>query len=540
MKHFGSLFFVLLLSWTKVCAELKLMKQIKFIIILLAMFMGGSAFSYEGVDVFTGNGEASGASTLDVVERRHARNSEIQAKMSADDWLKKALEESGVNGKTRTEIQQMQQQISAATPANLAEVVEQVNHKLAQCVRFVESGSRCCAEPAACGGGGNVGKVLDNVKGFAPLLAMLGGEAAGAAKCLAVMPSLTSGLGLAKGASRACRMIRDGAALNMSDGSSIDVPGCVEICGDVQGLANALLNKANILVARIETQRMATQLANEAKRINTEANKYVGRCRSNLTTGEAKADEQAKSNQQSADSAMACACLFTNSDSETAEACGKKKPPGDVASKPKDCKDPTYKSQNPGICNTRTVGQAGDSSFKTSSSSDSVNFDENSIATDPNEGLDDPLLGQEDGDGGSGESSANDGLSRKAGGGAGGGFLGGLSGSGGASQKARRGGKRKSKSLVSGYANGRGGSSGSSARSPSGFKGWKNKFKKNKKNANKKNKKALSALSKLIKAGISPKQSESIFARVSNRFVSSSAKENMFDAKRNKKQWMQE
>ena len=48
-------------------------------------------------------------------------------------------------------------------------------------------------------------------------------------------------------------------------------------------------------------------------------------------------------------------------------------------------------------------------------------------------------------------------------------------------------------------------------------------------------KKALAALTKLVKAGVSPDQSGSIFKRIENRFGTNTVKYNMFDARKNKK-----
>lgn len=379
------------------------------------------------------------------------------------------------------------------------------------CAQLASKASECCGSPDACKSG-----AISGIKKAAPWIGLIGGVMAafggegGAANCLAALPGIAEGLSQSGGVSKACNILNNGGSVQ-HEGGSAQVLGVKQTCG-------AIMNSVNAFVAQTPAGQTAkTQVVSQIRQLQSQAS-------AKLQADETKAAGQAEGMQTAMGGATQCAQGLMAGD-EVADGSG-----DPIAAI--DCGNSSDAAANPSVCqgyggvNGGSDGILGKTSgFDLATTSGAEDLADDDVAPGPENGtpIDTPL--------GSAAAAAK---TTSAGG------LGSGSGSGGAQQKAgRRRGAGKSKKLVAGYKTSRGGSSGSSgSRSPSAFKGFKNKFK-FKKKKDKKDKAALAALSKLVKAGISPDQSGSIFERVSNRFAATTTKENLFDCKRNKKLWME-
>ncbi|MGH1468681.1 MAG: hypothetical protein ACRBBP_07355 [Bdellovibrionales bacterium] len=370
-----------------------------------------------------------------------------------------------------------------------------------QCQKLSQNAIRCCSTPDSCGAGSGIKKAAPYIGLIGGLMSAFGGEG-GAANCLASLPDIANGLGQSSGTSKACGMLRDGGYLK-----DVQVVGAVQLCSLLKDIVQQTPVKPS---GEAQKQSIVSKISSFEKQVAA-----------SLSGGEEKAEEQQQGMQSSMAGINQCAESLMAGD-DIAEA-------GEVAGI--DCGNASDAAANPVACpgygglNNGTNGILGKTSgFDLATSSGAEDLPDDDVLPEAANGapVDTPLGG------------AVAAKTTSAGG------FGSGSGSGGAQQKAgKRRGAGKSKKLVAGYKASRGGSSGSSgSRSPSGFKGFKNKFK-FKKKKDKTDKVALAALSKLVKAGISPDQSGSIFERVSNRFSVTTTKENLFDCKRNKKLWME-
>ncbi len=364
-----------------------------------------------------------------------------------------------------------------------------------------------------------------NLESLSSTIGMLGGllgSGGGAAQCLGSLPQLAAGLASANSASKSCRLLRNGGEVSFEgQENSVAIVGCIDLCGVIADRIREAGNRVNQFAQ--ENPTGAQQLVSNATTLLSDIGKAKNKCGERLAEGEGKANQQSAGMEKSLQGAAQCAQALM---------AGEDIPEDAAAIAAIDCGNSSDAAANPSVCqgyggvNGGSDGILGKTSgFDLATTSGAEDLPDDDVASGPENGtpIDTPL--------GSAAAAAK---TTSAGG------LGSGSGSGGAQQKAgRRRGAGKSKKLVAGYKTSRGGSSGSSgSRSPSAFKGFKNKFK-FKKKKDKKDKAALAALSKLVKAGISPDQSGSIFERVSNRFAATTTKENLFDCKRNKKLWME-
>lgn len=397
---------------------------------------------------------------------------------------------------------------SINSPAGVRNYFPRVRDAAKQCVDYVEQANQCCTQPETCGGSGgnNFRGMIQGAAQIAPLIAQLTGAGV-AASCLQALPGLVDGLSFSRGMSKACQMLRNGA--NATDAQNGQSAGCIEICSVSREIINLYSDKVQAEISKGETG-LNTYIS-QINQINSEVSRSQNRCSSSLAQAEAEADAQSASNQQTQNSAMQCAEDFMNEDDEVAE-----------EEQTPNIQDPAYNDLALGGDGAREKLGTDNSFMDTVDGSE----DDDLLPDDP----------RAPAGGGAGQKAGGQGMMGGMGGGMGGGGLGGGgSANENPSEKTTGGARKKSDSLISGYAKSKGGSGSSGA---GGSKKFGNFFKKAKdaKNADKNG--ALAGLSKLVKAGISPNTSGSIFERVTQRFVASSAKENMFDAKTNKKLWM--
>lgn len=382
-----------------------------------------------------------------------------------------------------------------------------------KCGGFSQKSATCCQNPDSCKAAGmDLGAITE---GIGVLGSLLGGGGA-ASQCLGVLPQITEALTGSNSTSKMCKLLRDGGSVTFKDAEqAVQIVGCVDLCqavgtriSEVQSRAAALVGAANPTAASLA--QSAGTLAKSVQEMGTS-------CGQTLADGESKANTQSSSLQTALQGAMSCAQALVNGD-ETDE---------DVAST-MDCSDIAYANSNPTLCRGYGSGDLVSDDVLSKTSGLDLTTTSGLSEEDDDEAA---ILGKTNSDGDSSNSGVG-GQAKTSAASLGGGGLG-----GGSQEKTGKRGRAKGKDLIAGYKASKGGGSSSGSRAPAFKSKFKSKFKKLK-NKNK-NKNALAALSKLIKAGVSPDQTESIFKRVSNRFTASIRKEKMFDCKRNKKLWME-
>lgn len=432
------------------------------------------------------------------------------------------LRNSGVNYQ---QLKRLESEVRALDPMSGLQGFHPYIRKVASdCVDFVSEANQCCSKPETCGGGGGE-KFKNFVKGtsiMAPSLAIISGAGA-VANCLASLPGLVDGLSFSSGMSKVCGMLRNGPGGHSEGGQGSSNPGCRQVCGTSSNILSAYRVKITQAM-----QNGATGLAvvlNDTDKYLNEIKKAGNTCNSGLARKEKKAEAQLAALQQTQSSLIQCATDFINGEENEYEYADEdededEKTPNEVASESSEFNPRDRGSYQKLNADNPFAGVTDGSEM------DDIIPDDNdaSAANQKNTGA-----GTPQGMGGIGAGM----------GGGGRGLAGGGGGAGENPQPNAGGGRPRAKtdSLIGGYAKSKGGS-GSSSGSPLKPKKWGSLFKKAKKAKNAKDVGALAALSKLVKAGISPNTADSIFERVTTRFVASTAKENMFDAKNNKKLWM--
>jgi hypothetical protein len=409
----------------------------------------------------------------------------------------------------------------------LAKAVQALGKAANSCKEYTEIGSDCCMNPKNCGGTAeSAAGQADQAAGQASQQAQQaagggGGGGGAAAQCLSALPGLMAMTGKSRGAGLACGLIRDGNG---------EKRGCKKTCQDVGRAAQAITNAASGMPSRFPQQvSVISSFRDQAKEHIETASKSAKECSTDTNKGQAAANAQAASGNNAMQGLMGCLQALMSGEETQEEGLEDEEAPQVAVN----CASIAERSANPDQC----IGYSGGDGFGDGNLSKTSGSNLSLESGDPSSDLPDAIAGDGDGAvngtpaaaalGESGMKTTNPALAA----------LAGMNGAGGTNNKTGgRGKKKEGKDLIGGYKNVKGGAGGYS-RGPAS-KGFK-PFSFGKKKVAAKDKKALAALSQLMKAGISPDQTGSIFERASKRFASSSSKEKLYDARRNRSLWME-
>lgn len=382
----------------------------------------------------------------------------------------------------------------------------EVRSAVGTCTNLANGAARCCGSPDMCSSssmGSFMKKANPWIQKIGLVTALFGGEG-GAASCLTALPTVSSALAQSKGIGKGCATLNSGGMVGQ-----VKVIGAIQFCTAVKDI-----------VSRAPADEQSNFNSAFKNGTVSQLNQFINSAEPQIAQSAEDANKQAASMTGAIGGIAQCVAALS---------------PEDIPDATPTCNGSATFNASKGGC-VDSAGESvagGDDLFKAGGSGD----------LGPSTGLasedvDEGLIGNT----GAGLIDPQDSAKTAAQGmpGARAGGLAGAGNSSGAKAKGKARGRRSSASrnLISGYKTSKGGgsSSSSNARKPTSFRGLKSFSKASLRTTDKA---ALAALSKLVKAGISPDQSGSIFERVSKRFTASTAKENLFDAKRNKRLWME-
>jgi len=499
------------------------MKKLKISAIVFVFSLGFSPFSFAAEESQIVKGVASGTSgkAIPEVGAFAGQKTDEIATGVRDVVFDSAYEKSGQEAKQI--LGQLEGAVNSANSSvgGLSQAVQLLGQAANSCKKYTEVGVDCCKNPVNCGGSeeGAAGQADQAAGQTAEQAEQAMGAAGGggaAAQCLSALPGLMAMTGKSKGAGQACGLIRDG------DGGGRR--GCIKTCEDVGSAANRIASAAASLADRFPEQVNAiNNLKDQAKEHHKTAGKSAQQCSSETKGGQVAAAAQAGGGSNAIQGLMGCLqALMAGEETQEENA-------AEQAKLAVNCASVSERAASPDQCIGYSGDFGGDGNLsKTSGSNFATDGEPSSDLPDDPMGAE-RVLGTPAGAAvGAAALKTTNPVAAMLGG----------TGTDDASSKtgSRRG--KAGKDLISGYKNVKGGSGSRGGRRGLASKSFKPfSFGKKKK---KKDLKALAALSQLMKAGISPDQSGSIFERASKRFVSSSAKEKLFDAKRNRRTWMEE
>ena len=439
----------------------------------------------------------------DVVKLEEATRN-TNGNTEAERLFNDSTERLGIDDQTQTNLNTLEGE--AENIGNLNQVpgiAMEIENEITNCREYSKRSSHCCQNPARCGGS-EASEVMEIAEG-AGEFSNIEGDLGAAASCLKPMPNLINLLDISKGEEKVCAMYREGA---------YGKPGCKGYCDHVNQIANILIKKATDLLTRessVERPSGVTIRAENAigslrsKKSTTQQSMDI--CVAHTVKGQKKARGKIHDLGITITGLLECAKRLLPEDADV-----------DAERKP-------------------TVIDPADASKRLSG--DSLNLSKTGYDSFSEGGPgEDESIPTEDPTDDSGGHNANNNPSSNKGGNPslGGGFSPNSAANANATdeKKRRRSASQKNSSLINGYGKTRRGSSGGTgARN-------KNKFKfSNLSDERKKEKKKAKAMAKILAtAGISPNSQDNIFERNTRRFVASSVKEKLFDARRNRKLWM--
>ena len=380
----------------------------------------------------------------------------------------------------------------------VSNIVTLIEDEIDKCSKYSKRSSDCCQNPAKCGGS-EASEIMEMAED-AGEFSNIEGDLGTAASCLKPMPNLINLLDTSKCKKKVCKMYREGA-----DGKL----GCEGYCDHVNRIVENLIRKAHNLNLPAET-RVLVEAIRKLRSKKSTIKQSMGICVAQTEKGEEKAGGKIRDLGRTITGLLECAQRLLPEDADV----GAERKPTVI--------DPADASRR----------LSGDSLNLSKTGYDS--FSEGGPGEDEFIPTKDPTDDSGDHNANNNNPSSNKGGNP----GLGGGFPPNSAANANANatdeKKRRRSASQKNSSLINGYARTRRGSSGGTgARN-------KNKFKfSNLSDEKKKEKKKAKAMAKILAtAGISPNSQDNIFERNTRRFVASSVKEKLFDARRNRKLWM--
>ena len=448
---------------------------------------------------------AQARSVAELEEATRNTNGNAEAERLFND----STETLGIDDQTQTNLTKLKAKARDIGNLNQVEgIAMEIEIEIEKCREYSKRSSYCCQNPARCGGSEASESEIVEITTSAGEFSNIEGDLGTAASCLKPMPNFINLLDISKGEKKVCKMYREGADRK---------PGCRGYCYHVNQIANILIKKATNLLTQAplaEPPPEVTMLREvrtaigklQSKKLTTQQSMDI--CVDHTVKGEEKAGGKIRDLGRTIAGLLECAKRLLPEDADV-----------DAERKP-------------------TVIDPADASRQLSGNSLNLSKTGYDPFSEGGPGEDEFISSRDPTDDSGGHNANNNNPSSNKGGNPslGGGFSPNSAANANATdeKKRRRSASQKNSSLINGYGKTRRGSSGGTgARN-------KNKFKfSNLSDEKKKEKKKAKAMAKILAAaGISPNSQDNIFERNTRRFVASSVKEKLFDARRNRKLWM--